>query len=114
MSLEIVRIGFGILLHHLPLCSHMPDRPSSRTQNIPKCQFLVSVPYSALLPLMKDFVSNSPTSWRPKPETALDNTISLRALKKRTPILHKFSTFQPLKNLGNDFLNQALFGSHTR
>jgi hypothetical protein len=38
---------------------------------------------------------------------ALDNTVSLKALKKRTPILHKSSTFHPLKawkNLGNLFL----------
>ncbi|KAH8978017.1 hypothetical protein EDB92DRAFT_544016 [Lactarius akahatsu] len=88
----------------LTLCSPTSNQPSSRTHNIPKCRLLVSAPYSDLLPLMKNFVFESPTCWRSEPESVLTKTVSLRALKKQTPILHRLSTFRPLKpwnNLGN-------------
>src|SRR6266702_53526 len=54
ISLESVRIQFGIGLQYLPLGSHTPDRSPSGTRNIPKCQFLGSVTPSALLPLVKN------------------------------------------------------------
>src|SRR6266702_566963 len=117
ISLDGVLIQFRMKLQHSPVCSHTPDRYSSRTPNIPKWQLLVSVPHSALLPLVKDFVLNPPTSWRFEPESALKNTVSLRALKTQTPRLHNLATFHPLKawkNLRNFFSNQTLFGSHTQ
>ena len=46
---------------------------------------------------LRNSLSSSSISEELKPDIALHNTVSLRALKKRTPMLQKLPTFHPLK-----------------
>src|SRR6266702_13844 len=112
ITLESVRIQFGLGFKYVSLRSHTPDRCSLRTQNIPNWHFLVSVPHSVHRLSMKSFGFRPPTSWRFMPDSALDITALPKALKKRIPVFHKLLTLRPLEawqHPRNFSLNQMLF-----
>jgi hypothetical protein len=60
--------SFRVLPSSLAITLAHGRSASSRNRNIPKSQFLASVPYPVLLPWMKGFVFYSLRAWRPKPD----------------------------------------------